>query len=133
MPYALSQYHLHSGFFASDNVQFIKKKVGEILKRTYGKEIVFSDASVKMIQLRIWRQQLQAVPLMNERVIMELTSEFRNDQTQVNKHLTWEEGYWASQLLYDPIFNKGVDLNGIKLRQHLGKERVGPIRGFVFM
>jgi len=77
-------------------------------------------------------ERVQSIPLMNERVVMELCRQFRNEQINTNKHLMWAESYAASQQVFDPLGNKGPDLQAVKISNRLGRERVGSTRNFVF-
>lgn len=81
----------------------------------------------------IYNERLESIPKMNERVVMELCRQFRNEQINNNKYLGWAEAYPSSQLIFDPLGNKGPDLQAVKISNRLGKPRVGSTRNFVFM
>ena len=91
------------GYFDEQNIQFIQKKVTEVLKPEFKQEILIDRAFVIRIMQRIIEEWVEAVPRMNQRVIMELCSEWRRHWIETNKHLVWERGYVSSQKLYDKI------------------------------
>lgn len=118
-----------TGFFDPDNVSFVQTKATQVLSKEFRQRIVFDIESVKRVMARVYSEMLETVPQMNERTVMELTHEFRNHQLLTNQRLRYEEGYVASQMLFNPISNVAqVDVRAIKL--HRG---VGGTKGFVFI
>lgn len=120
------------GYFSDENVDFIRNKISEILKREYVQSINIDIASVKRVMERVTTERRESVPKMNQRVIMYLCDEFRNHQKNVQKHLNWEAYYVESQRLYDPTALRGPDTYSIKLNSRLGKPRVGGTMRFYF-
>lgn len=92
------------GYFDDDNVEFIRSKVEELLGREFNNNVKYDRASIIRVMLYILEQHNETVPRMNERVIMNLTNQFRNYQITINKHLRWEEDYVLSQRLYNPLY-----------------------------
>jgi len=121
------------GFFDSENVEFVRHKAAELLKREYVQDINFDKASVIRIMQRILGERLEPVPRMNQRVLMTLTNEFRTYQMQLLKHMKWEDHYVESQRLYDPTTERGPDLQAIKLAQKRGRPTVGGTVRFMFI
>ncbi len=121
------------GFFDSENVEFVRRKAAELLKREYAQDINFDKASVIRIMQRILGERLEPVPRMNQRVLMTLTNEFRTYQMQLLKHMKWEDHYVESQRLYDPTTERGPDLQAIKLAQKRGRPTVGGTVRFMFI
>ncbi len=121
------------GFFDNDNIEFLRKKVADVLGRTYVQRINVDRASVIRIMQRVIGERAEPVVKMNERVIMYIVNEFLNHQETVNKHANWEEHYIESQRLYDPTVGRGPDLQRIKLANRLGKARVGGTTRFIFI
>lgn len=80
----------------------------------------------------VFDQYFESIPRMNERVVMYLCNDFRNNQIEVNKRLGWAECFETSQMVFDPRGNKGPDLQNIKLANRLGQDRVGGNISFVF-
>lgn len=127
--HVLSSSVASTGFFDADNVAFVQSKATQVLAREFRQRIVFDVASVKRVMMRVYSELLETVPQMNERVVMELTHEFRNHQLLTDQRLRYEEGYVASQMLFNPISKVAqVDVRAIKL--HHG---VGGTKGFVFI
>lgn len=124
--------YIPDGYFEEDNIEFIRRKVAKVLKRTYVQNINFDKASVVRIMLRVLEERLEPIPKMNQRVIMYCVSEYLNHQQEIHRNLKWEENYIESQRLYDPTVERGPDMARIKLSNRLGKENVGGTVRFVF-
>ena len=92
---------INLGYFDDDNITFIQQKVCEILGKEYIQEIYMSRADIIRVMLRELELRRENVPKMNQRVIMDLCSDFRRHQQDVCKHLNWERGYIYSQRLID--------------------------------
>lgn len=90
------------GYFDEENIQFVQKKIKEVLNRQFKQAILFDRASVIRLMSRALLDRIEAIPKMNERAVMMGTNEFRVHQLEVNKHLKWEGHYVLSQRLYDP-------------------------------
>ncbi len=120
------------GFFDGDNVSFITNKITELMKREYYQSVAVDKSSIVRVMQRIHLERMESVPKMNQRVIMSIMNEIRNHQNEMRKNLRYEENYKSSQLLYDPQVERGPDLKKIKLKNRLGKPRVGDTVRFVF-
>lgn len=124
---------LPSGYFDNDNVDFIQKKIIEVLHQNFTQDIMISNGDIKKIMLRILSERLEEIPMMNQRVIMTIVNEFRNHEIDVTKRLWWAERSKYTQLLQDPT--EGVaryDPLGIKLANRLGAPMVGGSSRFYF-
>lgn len=119
-------------FFNEDNKIFIQKKVAEVLSREFNQNIIFDPQSIVQVMQQVYMERVESVPRMNQRVVMELCRSFRNEQINNNKHLMWAESYTSTQKLFDPLGNKGPDMQNIKISNRLGRERVGSTKTFVF-
>jgi len=120
------------GYFDNDNVEFIRKKVADVLQREYHQRINVDRASVLRVMQRILEERIEIVPKMNQRVIMSLCAEIRGHQLEVNRNMKWLNYYSVSQRLYDPTTARGPDLQAIKLANRLGEPRVGGTVRFYF-
>jgi hypothetical protein len=109
--------YIPEGYFGEENVEFVRAKVGELLKREYVQFINIDKASVLRIMQRVLEERLEPVPKMNQRVIMYLANEFRTYQMDLKKKMKWEDHYIESQRLYDSTTERGPDLQNIKLAQ----------------
>ena len=121
------------GFFDAENVDFVRNKAAELLRREYTQDINFDKASVIRIMQRILGERVEPVPKMNQRVLMTLTNEFRISQMDLRKKMKWEEHYIESQRLYDPTTERVPDLKAIKLAQKRGRPTVGGTVRFTFI
>lgn len=121
------------GFMDEDNIQFIQKKITQVLKREYLQSILIDRASIIRVMQRIIEQRNESVVLMNQRVVMEICAEFRRHQLEVDKNLKLEAHFTTSQLLYDPTVEiNRYDSQSIKLANRLGWDRVGGTSRFYF-
>ena len=131
--HTISPGFLPSGYFDNDNVNFIQEKIIEVLHQNFTQDIIISKGDIKKIMLRILSERLEEIPMMNQRVIMTIVSEFRNHEIDVNKRLWWAERSKYTQILQDPT--EGVaryDPLGIKLANRLGEPMVGGTSRFYF-
>ena len=125
--------YLPSGYFDDDNVDFIHKKIIEILHQNFTQDIMVPKGDIKKIMLRILAERLEEIPMMNQRVIMTIVNEFRNHEIDVRKRLWWAERSKYTQILKDPT--EGVaryDPLEIKLANRLGAPMVGGTSRFFF-
>jgi len=121
------------GYFDEDNIIFIQRKIKEVLKREYTQDILVDRGSIIKIMSRIIEERIEAVPKMNQRVVMTICSEFRRHQLEVDRNLKLEAHYVVSQALYDPTTeNSKWDGQNIKLANRLGWSKVGGTSRFYF-
>ena len=121
------------GYFHKDNINFIFSKIMRVLKREYIQNISVDEASIIRVMERVAEERVEEVPKMNQRVIMYITNEFRVHQLQASKHLTYEEGFFNSQMMYNDLSNiVRFDPQNIKLANRLGESRVGNSSRFYF-
>lgn len=125
--------NLPPGYFDNDNITFLEAAISSEFSKEYKNKLLLDRDSLIRVMSRVLQTRVEAVPFMNRRVIMEMMDEIRNHQLQVNTRLKWQDGYVDSQLPYDKVGNKGVDVSAIKLSNRLGKPRVGDTLRFVFM
>ena len=121
------------GYFDEDNIRFIQNKIKSVLSREFVQDILIDRASIIRIMERVLEERIEAVPRMNERVIMTITNEFRVHQNDAQKHMNWEANYVLSQRMYDPSGEIiRFDGQNVKLRNRLGQNRVGSTTRFYF-
>ena len=101
--------------------------------KEFKQQILIDRASIIRVMERALLDRIEPVPRMNERVVMEIASEFRNHQYDAQKHLNWEANYFHTQRLYDPVGEiVRADRLSHKLNNRLGKPRVGGTVRFYF-
>ena len=125
--------YLPSGYFDDDNVDFLHKKIIEILHQNFTQDIMVPKGDIKKIMLRILAERLEEIPMMNQRVLMTIVNEFRNHEIDVRKRWWWAERSKNTQMLQDST--EGVaryDPMGIKLSNRLGNPMVGGTSRFFF-
>ena len=133
MPNIFSQSGPDRSYFAKDNVDFIQQKIGDMLAPEYGTRVVYDPESIVRTMQTVYEEKLEHPALMNRRVMMILVREFRNEQSAIAKSLRLQEAFVSSTGIYDPISNKGPDLHAIKLRNRLGRSKVGSTTSFAFI
>jgi len=128
--------NIPQGYFDKDNVLFIQEKVAEILSKEYLQKVIIDHGSIVRVMQRILTVRREAIPKMNQRVIMTLCNEFRVHQHSVDRALSLEEGYASSQRIIDHVGGiSRFDNWGIKTTdrpKHDGKIRVGGSLRFYF-
>lgn len=113
-------------FFSDENVAFLLQRVTQELRKFFSVNVKYDVGSVKQVMHTIAAQRPETIPKMNQRVIMQLTKEFRTHHHQLNKHLAWQEGFVYSQQLVDPVGGtRQYDNTAIKISNRLGRPRVG--------
>ena len=125
--------YLPSGYFDDDNVDFLNKKIIEILHQNFTQDIMVPKGDIKKIMLRILAERLEEIPMMNQRVLMTIVNEFRNHEIDVRKRWWWAERSKNTQMLQDST--EGVaryDPLAIKLANRLGAPMVGGTSRFFF-
>lgn len=120
------------GYFANDNIEFIRDKVRRELAQEYRQNVIVDRASVIRIMQRILEERVETIPRMNQRSIMTICADVRRHQDEIHRNLKWEAHYIDSQKLYDASVERGPDIYNIKLANRLGKPRVGGTMRFYF-
>lgn len=113
-------------YFTDENVKFLQDKLKEMLKRDFGWDVHIPKPDIVRVQQRVFEERYESIPRMNQRVLMYISNDYRVHQLEKTKHLKWEEGYYWSQQLYNPLA-KGVmfDPSTIKIPNRLGKADIG--------
>ena len=127
---------INEGYFDHDNITFIQEKVASILSHEFQQRILLSRGDIIRVLTRVLEDRRESVPKMNQRAIMILASDVRRHQSEVNKHLNWEEGFASSQMLIDSVGGiSRFDDRAIKTndrKKYDGNERVGGTTRFYF-
>lgn len=121
------------GYFDEDNIQFIQRKIREVLKREFKQDILFDRGSIIRLMERALMDRVDTVPFLNQRAVMYATNEFRNYQLDVDRNLKWEAHYTLSQRLYDPSVEiSRYDSQIVHPPNRLGNVKVGGTTRFYF-
>lgn len=114
------------GYFDDENISFIQKTIHDKLKSEFGWGVVISKADIVRVLDRVMDERYETIPRMNQRALMYILNEYRVHQLDKVKHLRWEEGYYWSQQLYDPI-SRGAryDPSMIKTPNRFGIPKIG--------
>lgn len=130
---AVGQQEKHSYFLNKINYAFIQKKIYDLIKKEYNKEITVDFGSIRKVCIRILEERLEALERMNERVVMSLTHEIRIYLQETHKALGYAEAYKESQSLWDRGGQKGYQIKNKGRPRLFGKgERVGGTLSFNF-
>jgi restriction endonuclease len=122
---------IYAEFFSEANVRKIYSWVYHILSLQFKTKIHITRESLYRVMVRIVQEMLEPIEKMNERVVMEVTADFRRNQIERNKHILWAERYAWSQKLSDPTSGTAKTFP-IKLNNRLGVPRVGGTLRFRF-
>jgi hypothetical protein len=127
---------INQGYFDDDNITFIQTKIAQVLLQEYIQHIHVTRADIIRVMLRVLEERRENVPKMNQRVIMYICDDFRNHQTEVNKHQNWEKYFVQSQRLMDMDGNVSrFDQRSIKTndqKKYNGQTKVGGTLRFHF-
>lgn len=118
-------------FFSEKNLSFLQDKIRSILKREFNEDIIIDIPSIIRVCERVVEERLESDAKMNQRVVMYLTSEYRNHYLDTVKKLKWAENFYKSSQLFDPNYNKGPFLD-FKLKPRLKEQQVGGTLQFYF-
>ncbi len=130
---AIANYEKHLYFLNPINYDFIQKKVYDLIKREYNREITVDHASIRKVCIRILEERLEPLERMNERVVMSLSHEIRIYLEETHKALGYAEVYKESQSLWDRNGQKGYQIKNKGRPRLFGKgERVGGTLTFNF-
>lgn len=125
--------YVPADYFSDRNINFIRDKIRSLLREEFDVAPEFYREDVVRVMQRVMEARLESIPRMNQRVIMELTRDFRNHQIDVRKKMNWSENFWNSQVLFDETTdNFKFDGGKIKLSNRLGRPRVGGSLRFHF-
>lgn len=103
------------GYFSDKNVKNIRNKIKEILLKSFDKPVIIDDNSIRRVMQRVLDERLEPYPLMEQRIIMYIVSEFKQFELEKNKNLRYERFFPYTQLVYDNTARSGPDMQTIKL------------------
>lgn len=114
------------GYFSDDNVAFLQKIIFDKLHQEFGWSVLISKGDIIKVLQRVLEERYETIPRMNQRALMYMLDEYRVHQADKVKHLRWEEGYYYSQQLYDPLSKGGrYDPGIIKQPNRYGIAKIG--------
>ena len=121
------------GFFTRRNVAFLQSKIGTMMKEEFGTFLKISASDVVRIMQRVAEYRIESIPRMNERVVMEITADYRQHLLQLNRQLKWEENVINGSLLFDAVSGRSaMDAGKLKLRDRLLVPKAGGTLNFAF-
>lgn len=94
-----------ANFFTQENYDLISCILTNTLAKEYNQKIVFTPSSIARECDMIHNERPDTVPNMNQRVILSLLQQFRNESDMIEKNNYLMENYWHSYN-YDPILGK---------------------------
>lgn len=123
-------------YFSDKNIEFIQNKISEVLSRDFRQHILIDKASIIRTMQYILSERREAIPKMNQRVIMYICDDYKNYQNEVNRNLRWEDNFVTSQRLVDTQGgNLKFDNRSIKTtdqKKYNGQTKVGGSLRFYF-
>lgn len=129
--FSQSYYKEYADFFSEENVAKIYAWIYHVLKLEYKTPIHITRDSLYRVMVRVVQEMLQTTDLMNERVVMIVTADFRRYQAERDVAVLRAERYAWSQKLSDPSSGTAKTFP-IKLRNRLGQQKVGGTLRFYF-
>ena len=115
------------------NVLYLQQEINRVLSREFIQNIHIGHGDIIRVMERVCEGRLETVERMNERVVMTIVNDFKTHQLTRNKHIKWEENFVSASSLHDStVSNAQFDSTAIKLRNNLGKPRVGGTGRFYF-
>ena len=113
------------GFTGRENVDFVQKKIIEILLNEFSQRIEVDVPSILRVMQRVMEERIEHVPRMNERVTMYICNEVRNHQYQITKHLKIEEAMIRDRKVDLTSKSSMFDTMIYKRPNRLGTSKVG--------
>lgn len=80
----------YGDYFTPRNVDFLKRKIHESLSKEFRHVPQIKDDDLLRTMRRIAVERREALPFMNERVIMYITNSFKNNQQLIKNQKEWE-------------------------------------------
>lgn len=118
-------------FMEPQNVLFLQEKITSILLQSFKQKIIVPLGSIKNVMLKILDERFERLDRMNQRVVMEITNQYRVHYLDTLKKLKWQENFTKAVSLFDADSNKGHQIKP-KLRDHLKDQKVGGTLQFYF-
>jgi hypothetical protein len=129
--FSQTYYKEYADFFSETNVAKIYAWIYHVLKLEYKTPIHITRDSLYRVMVRVVQEMLQTTELMNERVVMMVTADFRRYQAERDKAILFSERYGFTQQMVDPSSGTAKTFP-IKLRNRLGQQKVGGTLRFYF-
>jgi hypothetical protein len=107
----IGESYIPKGFFDSDNVDFIQKKITQMINKDITTKVTIPKESIARVMQRVLEQRLESIAKMNERVVMYAVNDYLNYQVEANRNLNRADDYIQSQRLFDPTVRRGVVSN----------------------
>lgn len=107
--------HIPHGYFTDENIAYISERITGMLSHDFIYPYVVGREDIKRVMLRVLEARLEAIPLMMQRVVMEIVSEIKEFELERVKHLRWEKNFKYTQTLFDVSARSGPDLQHVKL------------------
>lgn len=121
------------GFFTRANVRFLANKIGTMMEEEFGGFLRISPSDILRVMQRVAEVRIESIPRMNERVVMEITADYRQHLLQLNRQLKWEENVINGSLLFDAVSGRSaMDAGKLKMRDRLLRPKVGGTLNFAF-
>jgi len=116
-----------AGYFDDENITFIQNKLTQEMTRWFTNPVRFDRRSVVWVMDKILNERIETIPKMNQRVIMEISNNFKVYQLERNKHMRWESVFPQSQRLYDELSGKSnFDMGWIKDNTTVRRSAIQP-------
>ena len=103
-------------FFAPQNVAYISKIATDTIAKEFRQKIIFTDASIMRVMQRVFEERYQTVPQMNQRVVLNLLEDARNQYLETARansllNTRWESYNYDPSLGIQPYDSQAIKLN----------------------
>lgn len=96
------QTNLLPGFFNQENYNLISYWCTKTLEKIYNNKIVLTPSSIAIECQNVYDERIEAIPKMNQRVVMNLVRAVRNEMDDIERKNYFMDSYRDSYN-YDPI------------------------------
>jgi len=89
-------------FFTPENVAYISNILTETMGKEFRQRVVFTDSSIMRTMQRVFEERYETIPQMNQRVVLELLRNARNEFDETERANYLMSNIWEAYN-YDPI------------------------------
>jgi hypothetical protein len=89
-------------FFNPQNVAYISNILTATMAKQYRQKIIFTDSSIMRTMQRVFEERYESVPQMNQRVILDLLREARDQFAETDRQNWFLSNIWEAYN-YDPV------------------------------
>jgi hypothetical protein len=117
---------LQKVFYSQVNVDFLWCRIHEMIDQLFGSRVIIvSKEDIVRVMGRIYKEKIENIVRMNNRVIMFIVQDVQHHHSEAKKYMNFSENFVDGQKLIDMSSGKGVDTKGIKNFTKFGTTNFG--------